>query len=108
MDKLLYDLLDYLEPEFTQQQFEEAVAALSGEYSREELEDGRQDILELYGMGQLFSKDDYQPLLEQIDVYKRQLQEIGYHGFLTIEREVGENPAADIGMAVDFLRSKIG
>ena len=66
VDKLLYDLLDYLEPAFSQQQFEEAVAALSGMYTREELEDGRQDILELYEMGQLFSQDDYQPLLEQM------------------------------------------
>ena len=32
------------------------------------------------------------------------LREIGYDGFLTIEREVGDDPAADIGMAVNFLR----
>ena len=36
--------------------------------------------------------------------YLRALDEIGYHGFLTIEREVGENPANDIAMAADFLR----
>lgn len=39
------------------------------------------------------------------DAYLKALHEIGYTGFLTIEREVGENPAADIGLAVDFLRS---
>jgi sugar phosphate isomerase/epimerase len=32
------------------------------------------------------------------------LDEIGYDGFLTIEREVGENPEADIVKAVEFLR----
>lgn len=35
------------------------------------------------------------------------LREIGYHGFLTIEREVGENPEADIRKAVDFLKEII-
>ncbi|MCI8462696.1 MAG: sugar phosphate isomerase/epimerase [Lachnospiraceae bacterium] len=39
------------------------------------------------------------------DAYLKALHEIGYTGFLTIEREVGENPAADIGLAVNFLRS---
>ena len=41
------------------------------------------------------------------DNYLRALDEIGYKGFLTIEREVGDNPAADIALAADFLRSKI-
>ena len=31
------------------------------------------------------------------------LEDIGYTGYLTIEREVGDNPAADIGTAVKFL-----
>ncbi len=35
------------------------------------------------------------------------LDEIGYRGFLTIERECGDDPAKDIGMAADFLRSII-
>ena len=39
------------------------------------------------------------------DAWLKALREIGYKGFLTIEREVGSDPAADIGMAVDFLRS---
>ncbi len=39
------------------------------------------------------------------DAYLKALHEIGYTGFLTIEREVGENPAADTGLAVNFLRS---
>lgn len=35
------------------------------------------------------------------------LNDIGYHGFLTIEREVGENPAKNIKDAVDFLKDII-
>ncbi len=35
--------------------------------------------------------------------YLDALRDIGYDGYLTIEREVGENPAADIEMAVNFL-----
>ena len=35
--------------------------------------------------------------------YLAALEEIGYRGFLTIEREVGGNPAADIADAVAFL-----
>ncbi len=42
------------------------------------------------------------------DNYIKALDEIGYRGFLTIEREVGEDPATDIGKAMDFLISKIG
>lgn len=36
--------------------------------------------------------------------YLDALREIGYTGFLTIEREVGDNPARDIRLAADFLR----
>ena len=39
--------------------------------------------------------------------YLKALDDVGYKGFLTIEREVGDNPAADIAMAVDFLRKTI-
>ncbi len=41
------------------------------------------------------------------DRYLAALDDIGYTGFLTIEREVGDNPAADIALAVEFLNSKI-
>ncbi len=37
--------------------------------------------------------------------YLKALEDIGYKGYLTIEREVGDNPEADIKMAVDFLKS---
>ena len=37
--------------------------------------------------------------------YLKALEEIGYNGFLTIEREVGQDPAADIALAANFLRT---
>ncbi len=39
--------------------------------------------------------------------YLKALEEIGYKGFLTIEREVGDDPEADIGNAVGFLKNII-
>ena len=36
--------------------------------------------------------------------YLAALEDVGYRGYLTIEREVGEDPAADIALAVRFLR----
>ena len=40
------------------------------------------------------------------DRYLQALEDIGYRGYLTIEREVGDNPEADIAKAVAFLKSK--
>lgn len=37
--------------------------------------------------------------------YLQALRDVGYDGYLTIEREVGPNPAADIRMAVEFLKN---
>lgn len=37
--------------------------------------------------------------------YLKALEEIGYRGYLTIEREVGEDPAGDIALAVSFLKN---
>ncbi len=39
--------------------------------------------------------------------YLKALDEIGYHGFLTIEREVGSDPEKDIKTAADFLKEFI-
>ncbi len=39
--------------------------------------------------------------------YLKALDDIGYKGFLTIEREVGDNPEADIRKAVSFLEGYI-
>ncbi len=41
------------------------------------------------------------------DNYLAALRDVGYKGYLTIEREVGDDPAADIKMAVDFLHNKL-
>ena len=41
------------------------------------------------------------------DAYLKALEDIGYKGFLTIEREVGEDPAKDIRTAVSFLKERI-
>lgn len=43
----------------------------------------------------------------QWDAYLQALQEVGYDGYLTIEREVGDDPASDIAAAITFLREKI-
>ena len=39
--------------------------------------------------------------------YLDALEEIGYEGFLTIEREVGADPGADIAKAITFLKGKV-
>lgn len=39
--------------------------------------------------------------------YLKALRDIGYNGFLTIEREVGENPEEDIKHAVEFLNQQM-
>lgn len=38
------------------------------------------------------------------DPYFKALQDIGYQGYLTIEREVGDNPEADIAKAIQFIK----
>lgn len=40
------------------------------------------------------------------DRYIRALRDVGYDGFLTIEREVGADPAADIRTAIDFMKKE--
>ena len=39
--------------------------------------------------------------------YLKALREIPYNGFLTIEREVGKDPVADIATAIEFLRKLV-
>ena len=39
--------------------------------------------------------------------YLKALEEVGFKGFLTIEREVGGNPVADIKLAADYLKDII-
>jgi sugar phosphate isomerase/epimerase len=40
--------------------------------------------------------------------YLKALEAVGYDGFLTIEREVGDDPERDIRLAVDFLKDHLG
>jgi L-ribulose-5-phosphate 3-epimerase len=42
------------------------------------------------------------------EAYLRALKAIGFDGFLTIEREVGDDPGKDIADAVAFLRTLMG
>lgn len=42
------------------------------------------------------------------DKYLKALKSVGYSGFLTIEREVGDDPERDIRMAVEFLKKLAG
>ena len=61
------------------------------------------------GIGDLRLEDYFEevPLGKgQVDfkAYLAALKDIGYDGFLTIEREVGDNPEKDIKEAVEFLR----
>ncbi|WP_304942521.1 sugar phosphate isomerase/epimerase family protein [Vallitalea guaymasensis] len=66
------------------------------------------------GIPEGFHCDDYfleKPLGSgnvDFDKYIKALWEIGYNGFLTIEREVGANPEKDIREAVEFLQKIIG
>lgn len=41
------------------------------------------------------------------DAYLKALRDIGYRGYLTVEREVGEDPEGDIRMAVQFLKERM-
>lgn len=41
------------------------------------------------------------------DTYLPALKATGFNGFLTVEREVGDDPSADIALAVNFLREKM-
>ena len=41
------------------------------------------------------------------DDYLKALDAVGYKGFLTIEREVGDTPEADIKLAADFLTERL-
>ena len=71
------------------------------------------DAERIYGGEKGFRGDQYYretPLGEgsvDFDNYLKALYSIGYKGFLTIEREVGEHPEEDIRKAVEFLKLKI-
>lgn len=68
---------------------------------------GIKDIEDVIEQGEVFRE---MPLGEgnvPFERYLAALEDIGYRGFLTIEREVGDNPAKDIMLAADFLRQQM-
>ena len=66
---------------------------------------GVKDIEEVIQQGELFRElplgQGHVPFVP----YLKALEDIGYRGFLTIEREVGDDPAADISLAANYLRT---
>lgn len=60
VDELTYDLLDNVEPPFSENCPESVVEKLSRSYSRDEIESCYQEIVELYNDKILFSEDDYE------------------------------------------------
>lgn len=68
------------------------------------------DFFAAGGIGDLRLNDYFAELplgQGQVDfpLYLQALQNCGYRGYLTIEREVGDTPFLDIKLAVDFLKS---
>mgnify|MGYP000672912613 FL=1 len=74
------------------------------------------DPEQIYGVTPMPEDMKHIPFFEEVPLgtgsvdfpaYLRALEEIGYKGYLTVEREVGDDPAADIGAAVAFLKKTI-
>lgn len=64
-----------------------------------------QKIAEMASSGAAFEEVPLGEGKVDFPAYFAALQEIGYKGYLTIEREVGNNPAADIEKAVKFIQA---
>lgn len=62
-------------------------------------------IPEEYAQGGYFEEVPLGTGSVPFDKYLAALEEVGYRGFLTIERECGENPAEDIKTAVEYLNN---
>lgn len=61
-------------------------------------------IAQMVTSGEIFKEVPLGEGRVPFDAYFAALQEIGYQGYLTIEREVGVQPEVDIRLAVDFIR----
>lgn len=61
-------------------------------------------IAQMLREGELFEELPLGQGKVDFNQYFKALQDIGYTGYLTIEREVGDNPAGDIQMAVEFIK----
>ncbi len=68
---------------------------------------GIRNIEEVIQQGEVFREMPLGKGHVPFERYLAALDEVGYRGFLTIEREVGEGPAKDIMLAADFLRMKL-
>lgn len=62
-------------------------------------------IAEMLRAGEFFQEVPLGEGQVDFDAYFQALVDIGYQGYLTIEREVGDNPEEDIRKAVQFIRS---
>lgn len=60
-------------------------------------------IAEMVTSGQVFKEVPLGEGKVDFDAYFKALQDIGYTGYLTIEREAGDNPVEDIRKAVEFI-----
>lgn len=100
----------------------QAVHALAGHIVHTHAKDGVQykpcDPVKVYGafaeggveglnIGELFNELPLGQGAVDWDRYLGALETTGYRGYLTVEREVGAHPEADIRTAVQFLRSRI-
>ncbi|WP_159888508.1 sugar phosphate isomerase/epimerase family protein [Paenibacillus puerhi] len=61
-------------------------------------------IAQMVSSGEIFREVPLGEGKVAFDAYFAALQEIGYTGYLTIEREVGQQPEADIRKAVEFIK----
>lgn len=62
-------------------------------------------IAEMLRAGEIFEELPLGEGKVDFDAYFQALVDIGYKGYLTIEREVGDNPGEDILKAVQFIRA---
>ncbi|OKP93150.1 xylose isomerase [Paenibacillus sp. P3E] len=75
-----------------------------GEYGYEAPELDHEKIAEMAESGSAFREVPLGAGGVDWNGYLQALNDIGYQGYLTIEREVGSNPEADIRLAVEFLK----
>ncbi|MFC3771290.1 sugar phosphate isomerase/epimerase family protein [Paenibacillus sp. GCM10012303] len=61
-------------------------------------------IAEMVRSGEIFKEVPLGEGKVDFDAYFKALVDIGYTGYLTIEREVGDQPEVDIRKAVDFIK----
>ncbi|MDD6883649.1 MAG: sugar phosphate isomerase/epimerase [Eubacteriales bacterium] len=71
----------------------------------------------IYGLTNGEPRDEKEPPFLEVPLgkgsvpfgaYLNALQDVGFHGFATIEREVGQDPTGDIRLAVEFLKDHLG